>query len=213
MSTRGGEWWLGGVNSRALQQRDGQVGVVGERWFWRSRTPGTYTVHASGRRYKFQWSSSSRLGSIARERGLGFEARWGSAAAHRAAGIRPPLTSYLAGHQGHGGRADEQVPGGAAGGLGGVGRRRGRWAVGGGRWACRRPSPWGCGIADRGVMWTGQRRKSAPNDPWKLLLAVTWMGGTEPGLELLETSWCSWSCTREKEVDAEQMLERLAHLY
>jgi hypothetical protein len=44
MSTRGGEWWLGGVNSRALQQRDGQVGVVGERWFWRSRTPGTYTV-------------------------------------------------------------------------------------------------------------------------------------------------------------------------
>ena len=83
---------------------------------------------------KFQWSSSSRLGSsIARERGLGFEARWGSAAAHRAAGIRPPLTSYLAGHPGHGGRADEQVPGGAAGGLGGVGRRRGRWAVGGGR--------------------------------------------------------------------------------
>lgn len=60
------------------------------------------------------------------------EARWGSAAAHRAAGIRPPLTSCLAGH---GGRADEQVPGGAAGGLGGVGRRRGRWAVDGGRWA------------------------------------------------------------------------------
>jgi len=40
-------------------------------------------------------------------------------------------------------------------------------------------------------MWTGAKslsRKSAPNDPWKLLLAVTWIGGTEPGFQLLE-SW------------------------
>jgi hypothetical protein len=146
--------WLGGVNSRALQQRD-RFEVVGERWFWRSRGPGLQ-VHASGRRYKLQESesssSSSRLGSIARERGggLGFEARWGARLPTALlGGAAAPLTSCLAGHGGREGEG-EQVPGGAAVQL--CSRRSPDEGVGGGRWACRRLSPWGIGDVESWIV-------------------------------------------------------------
>ena len=66
-------------------------------------------------------------------------------------------------------------------------------------------------------MWTGAKslsRKSAPNDPWKLLLAVTWIGGTEPGFQLLE-SWRPLGAVGvvQESKRLTQMLERLAHFY
>jgi hypothetical protein len=146
------------VNSRALQQRDrlrwsvkGGSGGSGGPGLLDSR----YTRAGGGTSYQFQESSSSRLGSIARERGLGLK-RDGERGC-------PPRCCSGYGRASHvlpcgprrtgggGGGEEEQVPGEAA--LRHCSRRTRRSpdeGVGGGRWACRRLSPWGCGILDRG---------------------------------------------------------------